>query len=650
MGPSSRPFSFLHRVTFVKAETLLGNMIYVHYIKMSIDKKTIFIVWPDGHMDYSKREILSLKGVKLQQERRDRDRDSGRKEVYPIRAPDGNMYVEGLSIERLKRYTQIPIYLKAQKLRDFPPIYKLIPLSSPEYLQSRFKEEWLKEVTENPSVYDLKSSYIKAFASLCKEDFVLKDVIKVAFVVYPQGGLGDISLSMKLITLLKRLRFVEVTVFINEEYKDHAQRFFKECDIRYLSIPLRSDEDHRPADDKDSDFVAERKSKCEELKGYDLYFYLTLGQFYTIYLWLDVFKNENSGFFNVATVSEYNVNAQELIEMGHHTSSLESELGSRTLFDFYTQFSKMITFPLGIGELEIMDPEHSVIFRRPYDGLLITPLKRPPPAFTKAWPDCEDFGIPGVNFAFAMAYIHITSEGSANWKCLEAFVLYATRHYFQGKSDDVKPLHFIIPYPYGRESSVKMTLFDNLSRRMDKPFMFHPKELQPIYHRVRPSTAKVILNFKVLPLPFEEMNRTIFHSINDILVTGDQSVSDVLSCCPSKVIYYQTNSWKRNFASQLGKVLHLPHLIYHPERTSCVPLSETKEPSDISHLIDEWSFEKRCGLALKGLIQGAVLRRYYKPFRIALDEIAKQARICILNNIDTSDARLNIRNMINKLL
>ena len=33
-------------------------------------------------------------------------------------------------------------------------------------------------------------------------------------------------------------------------------------------------------------------------------------------------------------------------------------------------------------------------------------------------------------------------------------------------------------------------------------------------------------------------------SLNDILVTGDQSITDVLTCCKDKHIWYQITDWK----------------------------------------------------------------------------------------------------------
>ena len=56
-------------------------------------------------------------------------------------------------------------------------------------------------------------------------------------------------------------------------------------------------------------------------------------------------------------------------------------------------------------------------------------------------------------------------------------------------------------------------------------------------------------------------------SFRDILVTGDQSLTDILSCCKRKRVWYQIAPWKQGLAWNLHK--HLPNKYYGSFKTSC---------------------------------------------------------------------------------
>jgi len=206
-----------------------------------------------------------------------------------------------------------------------------------------------------------------------------------------------------------------------------------------------------------------------------------------------------------------------------------------------------------------------------------------------------------------MAYVYVTGEIEAEWNCLAGFIDFATRHYYASSPSLKAPLQIIFPKPPEGDIMALHGLVEVLTERLGRDFSFGfylnqhvpslPNLLRP--RQPIPPHLKLILNLEVFPMAFEEMNRSIYYSIPDILVTGDQSVSDVLSCCPFKTIYYQTNSWKKNFARQLGRTLKLPHLEKGVrDGSTCVPLSQTKEgayeggvrPLGISYLIDNWSF------------------------------------------------------------
>ena len=78
----------------------------------------------------------------------------------------------------------------------------------------------------------------------------------------------------------------------------------------------------------------------------------------------------------------------------------------------------------------------------------------------------------------------------------------------------------------------------------------------------------------------------------DILVTGDQSITDVISCCRNhKQIWYQIAPWKKDFATNMFK--ELPNKYYKTFKTSCGTLSSVKLTIDWASFIKDYDFSTR---------------------------------------------------------
>ena len=67
----------------------------------------------------------------------------------------------------------------------------------------------------------------------------------------------------------------------------------------------------------------------------------------------------------------------------------------------------------------------------------------------------------------------------------------------------------------------------------------------------------LIFRGDILPKPRKEFISLIKYSVDDVLLTGDQSITDAFSCCQKKVIWYQIAPWKKNFAKQMA--IHIPN-------------------------------------------------------------------------------------------
>ena len=73
----------------------------------------------------------------------------------------------------------------------------------------------------------------------------------------------------------------------------------------------------------------------------------------------------------------------------------------------------------------------------------------------------------------------------------------------------------------------------------------------------------------MLPVPYAQMEGLFRHALPDVLVTGDQSLTDVLGWCHAsgKRIWYQRAPWKAALGDALARALRQPAL--RMSTTSC---------------------------------------------------------------------------------
>jgi len=104
-------------------------------------------------------------------------------------------------------------------------------------------------------------------------------------------------------------------------------------------------------------------------------------------------------------------------------------------------------------------------------------------------------------------------------------------------------------------------------------------------------TSIFILRGDILPKPRELFISLMKDSVDDILLTGDQSLTDGLSYCKNnKRIWYQVVPWKQEFAYELGKII--PNKYLDNFKTSCGVIKGIKLPLNNSALIKNYDFRK----------------------------------------------------------
>lgn len=104
----------------------------------------------------------------------------------------------------------------------------------------------------------------------------------------------------------------------------------------------------------------------------------------------------------------------------------------------------------------------------------------------------------------------------------------------------------------------------------------------------------------ILPISNDKMLGLIKYSVKDILLTGDQSITDALSCCEKKNIFYQIAPWKRNLGHNLAKLM--PQRYLNSNKTSCGSLKAISYNSNYHNFVKKWDFMKNAGSELKSIM------------------------------------------------
>ena len=95
----------------------------------------------------------------------------------------------------------------------------------------------------------------------------------------------------------------------------------------------------------------------------------------------------------------------------------------------------------------------------------------------------------------------------------------------------------------------------------------------------------------ILPQKQDIFRSLIKGSIPDLLLTGDQSLTDGLSYCSNSTnIWYQVVSWKQDFAEELSK--EIPNKFLSNYKTSCGTLKGIRFHKNNKSLKQKWDFRK----------------------------------------------------------
>ena len=259
------------------------------------------------------------------------------------------------------------------------------------------------------------------------------------------------------------------------------------------------------------------------------------------------------------------------------------------------------TFPIGVGEenlgIFLTNPKlkkHSYV-KGPYALVYIQPSPQ--------W---------GIHSKYCfIAYMEMISKKYSQkhknfsliipeWIEEELFGNPQFKHQFKEKVHKYYPKVEIVPSGKVEEKeSVKEFFFDESEKIRGKN-----------------KTNVLTIRCDILPKPRPEFMSIIKYSVEDVLLTGDQSITDAFSCCSNKRIWYQIAPWKEDFAHNMSK--EIPDVNFKTFKSSCGTLRSLHSKTDYKPFLKEYDFrikgKKRTDAVIQSILHNKdpVIQDYMK--------------------------------------
>lgn len=272
-----------------------------------------------------------------------------------------------------------------------------------------------------------------------------------------------------------------------------------------------------------------------------------------------------------------------------HLISDANKFNTRWFSEYNLSYPKIYDFPTGVG--------------KNYDGLFLTKPK-------------VGKRLKKLSRPYVMSYIAYLDSNREIYTCLLSFIGMVVIKYKKYPKFDI-----IVPQWVTEHLSYLKKKIPNTVGSVYPTIILQTKD-ESIIIRKGAGKRKLTLRSDIFPVPNKTMLRIIRHSLKDILVTGDQSITDVLSCCPEKNIFYQIASWKTGFAKKLAQ--HLPNKYLLEKKTACGTLKALKYKSNYKKFINEWNFQTKAKPKLDAMILSAIARKKNKKIK-SLYKLALQS-------------------------
>ena len=125
--------------------------------------------------------------------------------------------------------------------------------------------------------------------------------------------------------------------------------------------------------------------------------------------------------------------------------------------------------------------------------------------------------------------------------------------------------------------------------------------------------SSLIIRGDILPKPRPIFISLIKGSVEDVLLTGDQSITDGLSCCSkNKNIWYQIAPWKQDLATELSKAIPDSNINHY--KTSCGVLKGIYKKKNYTSLLNKYDFRKLGKKRMDAILNFHYKKDEYKEF------------------------------------
>ena len=231
------------------------------------------------------------------------------------------------------------------------------------------------------------------------------------------------------------------------------------------------------------------------------------------------------------------------------------------LFSTYNSSNpELFDFPTGIG--------------KKYLGVLLTETDHSIPRNTTLLP-------------YPYVMVHISYFHSVDTTgCYSSFVKMICKKYHETNSridivtptvvlDDIPKLERLVKY------IKKMNYYDEVEIITKKG-----------EEKVWDSNKRVLrIRCEILPLPYKEYTALFNYCLPDVLLTGNQSVTDIVSCCRNYNVYYQIMPWEYSFATNLNNTLQPPDNYLRKWKTACgYEKMDLKMKSNLQRVQEKYDF------------------------------------------------------------
>jgi hypothetical protein len=231
------------------------------------------------------------------------------------------------------------------------------------------------------------------------------------------------------------------------------------------------------------------------------------------------------------------------------------------LFSTYNSTNpELFDFPTGIG--------------KKYLGVLLTESEKNIPRNTKLLP-------------YPYVMVHISYFNSVDTTgCYASFVKMICKKYHETnpRIDIVTPTVVLDDMP-------KLNKLVKYIKKMD-----YYDEVEIITkkgeEKVWDSNERVLrIRCEILPLPYKEYTALFNYCLPDVLLTGNQSVTDIISCCRNYNVYYQIMPWEYSFATNLNNTLQPPDNYLRKWKTACgYEKMDLKMKSNLQRVQEKYDF------------------------------------------------------------